>query len=235
MNDLSLRLLLVISLAASAVSSAFAQTSDFPSGPIDYFRQDSSSYDSKKDPWLDNRRAEEERLRVLEERKEEDARRNATKPANSDDALVTTDAFKRNGNSSNFHRKSFIDSDFNKTSYTDLFINTHNLFDGTTTDDRVLRSGGDHDSDESTSEKFKLRLGLDLFSNSDDDMQDHDDDYRTWKTLMSPVPGMFHDWVPDKVDPLQNGGFTIAPDNGSPVPYHLNGHPDLERGLPWAK
>ena len=41
------------------------------------------------------------------------------------------------------------------------------------------------------------------------------------------------DWVPDKLDPTSNGGFTIAPDNGSPVPYKLNGHVDIQRGRPW--
>ncbi|MFA6208321.1 MAG: hypothetical protein WC714_02750 [Candidatus Obscuribacterales bacterium] len=41
------------------------------------------------------------------------------------------------------------------------------------------------------------------------------------------------DWVPDKLDPINNGGFTIAPDNGSPVPYKLNGHVDIQRGRPW--
>ena len=41
------------------------------------------------------------------------------------------------------------------------------------------------------------------------------------------------DWVPDKADPVNNGGFSIAPDNGSPVPYKLNGWIDFQRKFPW--
>lgn len=41
------------------------------------------------------------------------------------------------------------------------------------------------------------------------------------------------DWVPDKADPVNNGGFSIAPDNGSPVPYKLNGWIDFQRKYPW--
>ena len=41
------------------------------------------------------------------------------------------------------------------------------------------------------------------------------------------------DWVPDKLDPIDNGGFAVSPDNGSPVPYRLNGHVDLQRVRPW--
>jgi hypothetical protein len=40
------------------------------------------------------------------------------------------------------------------------------------------------------------------------------------------------DWVPSKIDPACNGGFTNYPGNGSPVPYELNGHVDAERGKP---
>jgi hypothetical protein len=39
--------------------------------------------------------------------------------------------------------------------------------------------------------------------------------------------------VPDKIDLTANGGFEISPDNGSPVPYRLNGHIDIQRGRPW--
>jgi hypothetical protein len=53
------------------------------------------------------------------------------------------------------------------------------------------------------------------------------------KLLKKPVFVSPNDWVPDKLDPLNNGGFATSPDNGSPVPYRLNGHVDLERGRPW--
>lgn len=53
--------------------------------------------------------------------------------------------------------------------------------------------------------------------------------------IKGPIQEMPWDWLPDKFDPLDNGGFSTSPDNGSPVPYRLNGHPDLERGRPWDK
>lgn len=59
------------------------------------------------------------------------------------------------------------------------------------------------------------------------------EDERKFKELTEGVPGMFHDWVPSDADRQQNGGFTIAPDNGSPVPYKLNGWIEIERKLPW--
>ena len=51
-----------------------------------------------------------------------------------------------------------------------------------------------------------------------------DDSEETWAELTAPMPNLLTDWVPSPVDPLDNGGFSIADDNGSPVPYHLNGH-----------
>ena len=47
-----------------------------------------------------------------------------------------------------------------------------------------------------------------------------------------PVTDLPSDWVPDALKLTSNGGFTIAPDNGSPVPYRLNGHVDIQRGRP---
>jgi len=52
------------------------------------------------------------------------------------------------------------------------------------------------------------------------------------KEKLPPVVDLPSDWVPDAVDLTSNGGFTIMPDNGSPVPYRLNGHIDIERGRP---
>lgn len=45
------------------------------------------------------------------------------------------------------------------------------------------------------------------------------------------MPGS--DWAPSKLDPLDNGGFTTADDNGAPVPYKLNGHVDWQRRPAW--
>ena len=46
-------------------------------------------------------------------------------------------------------------------------------------------------------------------------------------------PYFVMDWVPSAPDGTSNGGFGLLDGNGRPVPYHLNGHPDLQRGMPW--
>lgn len=55
----------------------------------------------------------------------------------------------------------------------------------------------------------------------------------TFLQLIRPLELSPGDWVPGKLDPISNGGFATPPDNGSPVPYSLNGHVDLEKKLPW--
>ncbi len=71
----------------------------------------------------------------------------------------------------------------------------------------------------------------------DDHEFDRDSDSWAKRKERAKLPGrvieITGDWVPDKLDPTSNGGFTIAPDNGSPVPYKLNGHVDIQRGRPW--
>jgi hypothetical protein len=49
---------------------------------------------------------------------------------------------------------------------------------------------------------------------------------------LEPVHELPGDWVPGKIDLTSNGGFALGPFNGTPVPYELNGHVDLERGKP---
>lgn len=60
-------------------------------------------------------------------------------------------------------------------------------------------------------------------------------DKEVWKSLTTPIRGMLHDWVPDRVNRLHNGAFEKEPDNGFPVPYRLNGHLDIQRKLPWEE
>ena len=47
------------------------------------------------------------------------------------------------------------------------------------------------------------------------------------------VPGS--DWGPSTLDPRQNGGFSHAHDNGSPVPFRLNGHVNLQAKPAWEQ
>jgi hypothetical protein len=51
----------------------------------------------------------------------------------------------------------------------------------------------------------------------------------------TPTRELTGDWVPDKIDLTSAGAFSIAPFNGSPVPYTLNGHVDPQRGKPWEE
>lgn len=60
------------------------------------------------------------------------------------------------------------------------------------------------------------------------------DEKKEWKDFIY-TPEILLDWVPTTPDPTSMGAFGLDPDNGSPVPYNLNGYPDLERKLPWAK
>jgi hypothetical protein len=91
--------------------------------------------------------------------------------------------------------------------------------------------------------KARLRAsGEDNYPNSSaKDQKDHqsqtDEQHRLadkleWRGLIE-AQDQLDDWVPSKPDPVDNGGFSIYPDNGSPVPYKLNGHIDIQRKLPW--
>lgn len=48
----------------------------------------------------------------------------------------------------------------------------------------------------------------------------------------APVHELTGDWVPGPIDLTSNGGFSIEPFNGSPVPYDLNGHVNVQHGKP---
>jgi hypothetical protein len=85
--------------------------------------------------------------------------------------------------------------------------------------------------------KRRFMLGeTERLDRTEPDAVDHQGEYAEPDFDMAdlePIQNRLLDWVPDKVDRLQNGGFTTAPDNGSPVPYRLNGHVGIERGYPW--
>ena len=49
---------------------------------------------------------------------------------------------------------------------------------------------------------------------------------------IEPVVDLPGDWVPDRINLSSNGGFSIEPFNGSPVPFTLNGHVDPQRDRP---
>lgn len=90
--------------------------------------------------------------------------------------------------------------------------------------DAMQADGGD--IDKKTNEDKKI---------TDDKQKDRGVIRGSLGEIKGPIQEMPWDWLPDKFDPLDNGGFSTSPDNGSPVPYRLNGHPDLEKGRPWDK
>lgn len=113
---------------------------------------------------------------------------------------------------SEYGASTFIDTDFGRHSYRDNF--TTPVYSGAA--------------------MYKNRVDT-ARTDLKKDRLDPDDDRRAklWRDLTTPPPGMLHDWVPSSPDPTNSGGFGLGPENGAPVPYNLNGFPDLQRGLPW--
>ncbi len=126
---------------------------------------------------------------------------------------------------SEFKLSDFVDTDFSKHLFRDLFSPDKKwdpLADFTkplTADDDAMRG----DAAESYFDFVADRRKRDI-----DDRRE-----RLLRKLMEPHYGVPGDWVPSNLDPTNNGGFTTAADNGSPVPYRLNGWIDFQRKLPW--
>ncbi len=142
---------------------------------------------------------------------------------------------------SEFSPSTFQDTDFSKHSFIDLNINSRpqsNDREKSGNDEADQKDQRDQQDPRDQKDQPKLHTGHkaddgDGVSLSEDKKGEKDRHYdELMQLLMLPTAPGPNDWVPAKLDPLQNGGFTIAPDNGSPVPYRLNGHVDLERGRP---
>lgn len=140
----------------------------------------------------------------------------------------------------------FQDTDFSKNSFRDFKDDPgRSVFDEKSGDPSREAKGGDRDSrrDKVRDSEHSLigAASAGAFSTYDDDWRRLHDirkrelrDEERMKLLTRPIPNMLHDWVPSKVDRRQNGGFTIAADNGYPVPYTLNGWVEIERDFPWG-
>ncbi|HEY9785182.1 MAG TPA: hypothetical protein V6D17_07255 [Candidatus Obscuribacterales bacterium] len=124
-------------------------------------------------------------------------------------------------NGSEFQPSSFIDSPFGKPFFRDLI-----------------------DAGQRIHARKDLRLQLDPLQGKDlrklqvpsilTDLTDYVGAGLPWDLRLRPVQPQLGDWVPSPVDPLANGGFGLSGDNGSPVPYRLNGHVDLDKtAYPW--
>lgn len=133
---------------------------------------------------------------------------------------------------SEFNAPSFQDADFGRHSFIDLLLKSppkarkKELF----ADDHSPANDKDKDKDRDKDHQDAITIHEEARRK-----REKPDDKHGYEELMellaSPEVGP-NDWVPDKLDPLDNGGFTTSPDNGSPVPYRLNGHVDLERDTP---
>ena len=169
-----------------------------------------------------------------EEKRRQEARKKTVSPVpySEEQGLSSMDV------ATEYGQKSFQDNDFGRHDFTDLLINggdkkpmelysddydsaAHDSDTDKTAHDRKL-FGDDKKEEERDKDREKVERRRD------------DANYDEVTELMKdpPRPGP-NNWVPDKLDPLDNGGFVSSPDNGSPVPYRLNGHVDLERELPW--
>lgn len=119
---------------------------------------------------------------------------------------------------SEFNASTFIDTDFSQR----MFRHLSNSMD-------KRKRDADFPPVEKDRDDSKKDRSVDRLKKEMDEKRDRD-----WRQFLRPSPELpALDWVPDKLDPVSNGGFEVSPDNGSPVPYRLNGHVDLQPKLPW--
>lgn len=197
---------LVFCLAAVSINICAPSFADDDES-IDFFNFKNSDFFS-----IDDKRTEAEKRRKKEEEREDEARRKL------DDKWSN-----RPTNPKNIWQDSFVDTDFGMHTFQDLKdnndLNALAAMRADFKDDDGKRADDDHDVDKDDRDDYRKRM--------------KDDDKRAFRDLTAPIPGMFHDWVPSKPDRGQNGAFTMAPDNGSVVPYKLNGWVEIQRKLPW--
>lgn len=129
-------------------------------------------------------------------------------------------------NGSQFSGSRFIDTDFGKRSYRDDFV----TLPGARSHAAPMRHYYENGSADSAEAAFRKRHYDQSQAKSIEKRQSG-----LWKESMLPVLGNLGDWVPALPDPMDNGSFSSAPDNGYPVPYRLNGHLNFERKYPWKK
>jgi len=195
--------------------------------------------ESMEDYRRDKERREREDARKLDRRRRDAARKADQADDDSNDYALGLDALTAK-KGSQFDVSTYQDTDFSRHSFIDLLIqNRPDPKDKPLTADDDSAGGelfkkDDHGpdtahdaSDDFTSDKSDR----DAHKKDDHDKKRHFDEMsHVYKDPIRPSP---NNWVPDKYDPLNNGGFEVSPDNGSPVPYRLNGHVDIDRGRPW--
>jgi len=144
---------------------------------------------------------------------------------------------------SQFKKHSFQDSDFAKHTFADLMMQNGPKAgdkDFSPAAQADLTTGGDKKKKNDYGDKDHVSFNADKEENDKHGDPKHDagDDYdkhfdEISVLLKPPKDAGPKNWVPAEVDDTNNGGFGTIPDNGSPVPYRLNGHLDIERERPY--
>ena len=133
---------------------------------------------------------------------------------------------------SEFNASTFVDSDFRKQTYRDLFnsaaqAQNRAAFFGS-------RSGSSKCGSTGASSTATLNnTRNNYFSCDPDHRKKVEKDRENFNKLTRPVYFIPGEWAPSNIDITSNGGFTDPTNNGSPVPYRLNGHLNLQRNFPW--
>lgn len=125
--------------------------------------------------------------------------------------------------------ENFMDTDFGRKDFDDLSAlgDSKRILIGK----RNWLKSADKDKKDDPDAKEKDHYLDDLVDQYNKDRKK--DDMFEYKKIRKEIHDALHDWVPSDPDPGDNGGFSIGADNGSPVPYKLNGWITIERGLPW--
>lgn len=171
---------------------------------------------------------------VREDRKDDEDARGGQSPdkgvSDTGDQSDGSDYGAKSGRSyrfggSEFTVSDFVDTDFSKHLFRDLFQDQKKI----DSIDRVERSlKPDDDAMRGDDLDSLLMFAEERRKRAIEDRRE-----RLLRNLMEPHYGTPGDWVPSNLDPINNGGFTTAADNGFPVPYRLNGHLDFQRKRPW--
>ena len=232
LNNLPLSLLLCLSFIVGTTYSANADAfSDMFGDYGGYFKTN-----------MERRKDDDDRRRLLESREEEERDDDMTKDSSNENGNAPTTGKRNNKDSyqskddwiprddkastftgATFDPSTFIDTDFSRQSFMDS-LKMKPPPDNNSKPLLTAHVATTNDGGGSASEKPVDESDMQKALNVDAD---------TWKELMTPIRSLFGDWVPSPPDPTAMGSFGLSQGNGRPVPYRLNGHVDMERGVPW--
>ena len=147
-----------------------------------------------------------------------------TQPVKADEHAEAEDRY----DGSEFNASSFEDTNFRKTDYRDLRSTNPAAAQLVKENGESLTKDGNRLMHRHRESNGVLEAG----NSADKGPIKNPDGHVIDNERTGPVRDLPGDWVPNKLDPISNGGFEVAPENGAPVPYRLNGHVDIQRGRP---